>query len=119
MPIAAQRAEALLLSGDTSSGRELWERIYASDHQPRALAALILCEATELNLQHGPDDDAQETATSREFVRWYQKLIAAKAQSVLERINEHTETVACALPTAAGMIEKALYEAENFQTAAV
>ena len=116
--ITAQRAEALLLSGDTAAARELWERIYTCDHQPRALAALILCEVTELKLEHGPEDEAQEMATSREFVGWYQKLLAIKSQPALERLNEQTERLASALPTAAGIIEKALFEAENFQTVA-
>ena len=116
--ITAQRAEVLLLSGDTASARELWERIYTCDHQPRALAALILCEATELQLQHAPDDDAQEMVASREFVGWYQKLLATKTQPAIRRLNEQTENLASALPTAAGIIEKALFEAENFQTAA-
>ena len=115
--ITAQRAEALMLSGDTASARDLWERIYSCDPQPRALAALILCEASELQLKHAPDDDAQEMAASREFVVWYQKLLVIKAQPALERLNEHTEMLASALPSAAGIIEKALYEAENCQPA--
>ena len=84
----------------------------------RSLAALILCEATELQLQHAPDDDAQEMVASREFVGWYQKLLATKTQPAIRRLNEQTENLASALPTAAGIIEKALFEAENFQTAA-
>src|SRR5207237_7776493 len=83
--ITAQRAEALLLGGDTASARELWERIYSCDHGPRALAALILCEATDLQLKHAPEDDSQEMAASREFVGGYQKLLANKTQTALER----------------------------------
>ncbi|MFO1488997.1 MAG: glycosyltransferase [Verrucomicrobiota bacterium] len=113
--ITAQRAEALLLSGDTAAARDLWERIYTCEHQPRALAALILCETVDLQLHHGPDDESQEMNASREFVVWYQKLLQHKAQPTLERVNEHTETLATALPSAAGVIEKALYEAETAQ----
>ena len=115
--LTAQRAEALMLSGDTASARELWERIYSCDHAPRSLAALILCEATELQLTHGPDDNEQEAATSQNFLGWYQKLLAVKAQPALERLNQQTEMLSSALPTAAGILEKALVEADIFATA--
>jgi GT2 family glycosyltransferase len=111
--ITAQRAEVLLLSGDTASARELWERIYSTEPQPRALAALILCEAIESQTTHAPDEGAQETHTSREFIAWYQKLLATKAHTVVGRLNDQTEKLSRALPTAAGIIEKALFEVEQ------
>ncbi len=115
--LTAQRAEALMLSGDTASARELWERIYSCDHAPRSLAALILCEATELQLTHGPDDNEHEAVTSQNFIAWYQKLLAHKAQPALQRLNEQTERLSSALPTAAGILEKALVEADLLATA--
>ncbi len=115
--ITAQRAEALMLSGETSSARELWERIYACDHAPRSLAALILCETSELQPAHAPDDNEQETATSQNFIAWYQKLLSLKSQTALSRLNEQMEMLASALPTAAGILEKALVEAEMLRSA--
>ena len=116
--ITAQRAEVLLLSGDTASAHELWERIYSTEPQPRALAALILCEAIEAQTTHAPDEGAQETQTSQAFIAWYQKLLATKAHTVVGRLNDQTEKLSRALPTAAGIIEKALYEAGNSQLVA-
>jgi GT2 family glycosyltransferase/glycosyltransferase involved in cell wall biosynthesis len=116
--ITAQRAEVLLLSGDTTSARELWERIYSTAPQPRALAALILCEALEAQTTHAPDEDAQETLTSREFIAWYQKLLATKTNTVIGRLNDQTEKLSRALPTAAGIIEKALFEATQTELVA-
>ena len=92
-------------------------RQHSCDHEPRSLAALILCEATELQLTHGPDDNEHEAVTSQNFIAWYQKLLAAKAQSALQRLNGQTERLSSALPTAAGILEKALVEAEIFATA--
>ena len=105
------------LDGDTASARELWERIYTCDHAPRSLAALILCEASELQLTHGPDDNEQEAVTSQNFIAWYQKLLLVKAQPAIRRLNEQNEKLASALPTAAGIIEKALVEAEILEPA--
>jgi glycosyltransferase involved in cell wall biosynthesis/Tfp pilus assembly protein PilF len=139
--IVAQRAEALMLSGDTASARELWERVCSTISTPsprpsgvrgtefennlpphpnpllllggegaRALAALILCELIESDSTSNPNE-SQEPATSREFLAWYQKLIAMNAQKLIEEINERIGKLSRALPTAAGILEKALIEA--------
>ncbi|HTR40267.1 MAG TPA: glycosyltransferase [Pseudomonadales bacterium] len=115
--VAAQRAEALMLSGDAASARGLWENLWSAEPQPRTLAALILCEINEsqtLHVPHEPD----EKATSREFIAWYQRLAAMQAKTVIARLNERTDKLSQALPTAARMLEKALSEARQ-QTAAV
>jgi hypothetical protein len=114
MKIVAEHAEALMLSGDIAGARELWERICKTKFQPSALAALILCELVESTFLHKPGRGyARELATSREFIAWYKKLIAAKAQPAIERVNERTEKLSRALPSAAGVLEKAMFEAEH------
>jgi glycosyltransferase involved in cell wall biosynthesis/Flp pilus assembly protein TadD len=113
--IAAQRAETLMLSGDTASALGLWERLWSAEPQPRTLAALILCETTESKTPHVPHAP-DEPATSRAFITWYQRLVAMRAMTVIVRLNERTDKISQALPTAARMIEKALAEAQQ-QTA--
>jgi len=109
--IAAQRAEALLLNGDPAAAAELWEKIWCSEHEPRTLAALILCEAVEARPLHAPNAGDDEAGTSRAFIEWYQKLIAVRAQPLLGRINGQLAALSRSLPTAAQMLETALAEA--------
>jgi glycosyltransferase involved in cell wall biosynthesis/tetratricopeptide (TPR) repeat protein len=108
--IVAQRAEALMFSGDTAAAMELWEQIWNAERKPRFLAALILCETIDAQTTHAPDDGPEESATSRAFIQWYKKLIALRAKTVVGRVNEQTEKLSRALPTAARMIETALAE---------
>lgn len=109
----AQRAEALLLSGDTPAAAVFWERIWNSGRQPRALAALILCQTIESQTTHAPDEGPEEAAVSRAFIAWYQRLIVMRAKTVISRLNEQTDKLSRALPTAARMIEKALAESQS------
>lgn len=106
--ILAQRAEALMLNGDTAAAGELWERIWNTDKQPRSLAALILCQAIESQTTHASEEGPDEISTSQAFIAWYQRLIAMRAKTVIARINEQTDKLSRALPTATRMIEKAL-----------
>ena len=110
LTVVAQRAEALMLSGDTVAAMELWERVWNADRKPQFLAALILCETIDAQTTHAPDDGADESATSRAFIEWYKKLIALRVKTVVSRVNEQTEKLSRALPTAARMIEAALAE---------
>ena len=108
--LAAQRAEALMLNGDPAAAVELWEKIWRSEHEPRTLAALILCEAAVARTLHAPNAGPDEQATSRAFIEWYQKLLTARAQSVISQLNGRLEQLARVLPTAAQMVETALAE---------
>lgn len=110
--IVAQRAEALMFSGDTASARDLWERICQTEAQPRALAALILCETIEFEAPRAPVDPAQETSASHEFIAWYRRMIQMRQGAVIAKLNARMQRIAGKLPTAGGMIEKALHEAE-------
>jgi glycosyltransferase involved in cell wall biosynthesis/ADP-heptose:LPS heptosyltransferase/ubiquinone/menaquinone biosynthesis C-methylase UbiE/Tfp pilus assembly protein PilF len=108
--VAAQRAEALMLNGDFAGALELWEKLWDHEHSPSVLAALILCEAIEKPTTHAPDEGPDESVTSREFITWYQRLLKLQLRPSMERVNEHLEKLARALPTAAQMIENALAE---------
>jgi glycosyltransferase involved in cell wall biosynthesis/predicted SAM-dependent methyltransferase/tetratricopeptide (TPR) repeat protein len=111
--VAAQRAEALMLNGDSAAASELWEQIWNTGRQPRALAALILCETIDSQTTHAPDEGRQEALVSQAFIAWYQRLIAMRAKTAITRVNEQTDKLSRVLPTAARMIEKALAESQS------
>ncbi|HEV2692279.1 MAG TPA: glycosyltransferase [Verrucomicrobiae bacterium] len=109
--IAEQRAETLLLSGETAAALELWEKIWTTDRQPRSLAALILCDMIEAQTTHAPEEGRDETVTSQAFIAWYQKLITHRVATVIDKVNEQQDKLARALPTAAQILQAALAEA--------
>ena len=108
---AAQRAEALMLNSNAPAAAQLWEGIWNSEHEPRTLAALILCEIASGQTPHLPNRDGGEQGTSLSFIHWYQKLIAAQAKPLVEKINGQLVPLSLTLPTAAQMLESALAEA--------
>ena len=111
--VRAQRAEALMLNGDTTAAIELWESLWNNERQPRTLAALILCQAIESPTTHAPEDGTDEAAVSRAFIAWYQRLITMRSKTVISRLNEQMDKLSRALPTAARRIGKALSEAQQ------
>jgi tetratricopeptide (TPR) repeat protein len=111
--VVAQRAEALMLSGATAAAMELWEQVWDNEPQPQILAALILCEAIESPTTHAPQDEHEEAAASRAFIAWYRKLLVAKAQSTIVRLNEQTDKLLRALPGAAKILEATVAEVER------
>jgi tetratricopeptide (TPR) repeat protein len=110
--VVAQRAEALMLNGDTAAAIELWERLWNASRQPRTLAALILCQAIESPTTHAPEGEPEEALVSRAFIAWYQRLITMRCKTIVSRLNEQMDKLSRALPTAAQRIEKALAEAQ-------
>ncbi|HEX4266142.1 MAG TPA: glycosyltransferase [Verrucomicrobiae bacterium] len=111
--VIAQRAEALMLSENIAAARTLWEKIWRSEGQPQALAALILCDAVAGEMIHRPDDTKDEIAASRAFIEWYRKLFAARAQKTLTRLMEQMNTLNDALPSAAKTLGAAMAEANR------
>ena len=111
--VSRQRAETLLLGGDMKMAAELWERLWNSERQPVILAALILCETLAAQVRHAPDRIVDEPATSRAFIKWYQKLIAMRAHKIVMQINDRLDEFSQTLPTAVGMLEKALAEPQR------
>lgn len=108
--INLQRAEALMLSGETLPASELWERIWNSEREPRILAALILCEAIDLPTMHAPQNGPEEAAASRAFIGWYRKLLTAKAERTIFRLNEQIDKLSRVLPGAARILEATMAE---------
>ena len=98
-----------MISGETAGAMELWERVWNADRKPQILAALILCQTVESPTTHAPDD-SMEPAASRAFIAWYQRLVAMGVNQVVHRLNEQTDKLSRALPTAAQMLEAALAE---------
>ncbi len=111
--IATQRAEVLMLNSDPFTAMPLWENIWSSEHEPRTLAALILCEIAAGRHAHAPNPGPDEQATSRAFVEWYQRLIAMRSKTLIEMVNGRLDRLALTLPSAAQMLQTALSEANT------
>jgi glycosyltransferase involved in cell wall biosynthesis/GT2 family glycosyltransferase/tetratricopeptide (TPR) repeat protein len=111
--IIAQRAEVLLLRGETADARPLWEKACNGSRPPRALAALIICAAAELQPMPPTRDAGEEAATSRAFVQWYQRLLAFGVRQTIERLNSQLDAFRESLPTAAQVLDSALAEARG------
>jgi predicted Zn-dependent protease len=107
--ILALRAEALLLGGQAESALPFWLQAHSPD-SARHLAALTLCEvlAGECQRTFSPAD---EKLVSQEFLKWYQQLIKSGAHSLVSALNENLEGLGGALPTAAGLLERAMKQA--------
>jgi glycosyltransferase involved in cell wall biosynthesis/FMN phosphatase YigB (HAD superfamily)/tetratricopeptide (TPR) repeat protein len=109
--LIVQRAEALMLSEDLSAALELWDQLWQRAPQPTVLAGLILCELAESATTHEPPEDPEEAEVSRAFISWYRKLMAVKGHKTILRVNEQTDKLGRALPTAARMLNAAMAEA--------
>jgi len=109
--IIDQRAEVLLLRGQIATARPLWERASNGARPPRALAALILCSAADSGTVPPTRDTAEETAVSRAFLEWYQRLLSAGARETVVCLNSRVDAFRASLPTAARLLDSALAEA--------
>ena len=110
--IAAQRAEALLLSQQVGPARELWRALWQKQPQPRSQAALILCELVQDgNLSGLEPNEAELGPTNRALIDWYQRCLTMRAQNVLDLLNHRLDRLGALLPAAAGMIEAAVADA--------
>jgi tetratricopeptide (TPR) repeat protein len=110
--IAAQRAEALLLNRQPAQAREIWRLLWNRQREPRAAAALVLCEILEGRPESGIDISERELGeTGRAFIGWYQRFLGVQAQWIISRINEQIEMLRTRLPGAADLLETALEEA--------
>jgi hypothetical protein len=110
--VIACRAEALLLSQQTAHARPLWERACNCVRPPNALAALILCATVDSEPIPVTRDSAEEVATSKAFVAWYQRLLNARADETIVCLNSRVSALKESLPTAAGLLETALAESK-------
>ncbi len=108
--ILGQRAEALLLSGDTKGASAIWKSL-ASAGDPSAMAALVLCETARKGKMEAQVPQGSEKAASHEFLKWYRKLLGAEAVTVVTALNDGVQRLAPVLPTAAGALTAVLSEA--------
>jgi GT2 family glycosyltransferase/predicted Zn-dependent protease len=113
--LLSQRAEALLLTGDTEGALPLWRRA-ESPHPGRQAAAVVLCELLTVGCRrHFPA--AEETAVSRELVRWYRQLIAAGAHSTVRQLDGRMEEARAVAPGFVGVWEAATQKARGAMVA--
>lgn len=105
------RAEVLFKSGRLAEGSALMQRA-GRGAEPSVQAAVIL-SALVNNESLTPIAPELEAAVSREFVGWYRRLLASGAQKVLAEINQRIAVLREALPSAAGMLEQAISEANK------
>lgn len=93
--LVAQRAEALLLSGDVESALPFWRKLPST---AKNLSALTLCEFLS-GKEPQRFSVADENVISREFLLWYRKLIAANASEIVCALNERMDSLRTTLPT--------------------
>ena len=107
--VRRQRAEALMLSGQCESALPLWRQLPAN---PESTAAAVLCGivAGEDEL---PVPDHLEAQVSREFLKWYQRLLQFNARSTVEGLNGRIESWQRALPSAGRILGAAMAEARE------
>jgi GT2 family glycosyltransferase/glycosyltransferase involved in cell wall biosynthesis len=103
--IIAQRAEALLLSQQTTEALPLWSRAVNGQRPPRALAAQIICATAASQPVEKLRDAPEEAAVSRAFVDWYRRLVAAGAHDTVVHLNSRVEMLRPVLPLAAGVLD--------------
>ncbi len=103
--IVAQRAEALLLSQQTTEALPLWSRAVNGQRPPRALAAQIICATAASQPVEKLRDAPEEAAVSRAFVDWYRRLVAAGARDTVVHLNSRVEMLRPVLPLAAGVLD--------------
>ena len=107
--VVQQRAEALMLAGQCGAALLLWRRWPAVSNHALA-GALVLCETAVGENQFAPAA-AVEAAVSREFLKWYQRLLQFNARPTVDVLNARIEILERILPSAAGMLAGALAEA--------
>jgi hypothetical protein len=96
--VALQRAEALLLCGRVVEALPLWRRAGASGDAAHRTAQIV-CElvAGEPVTTIASSD---EPVVSREFLKWYRRLVRWGANEVIFKLNENVHALRNSLPTA-------------------
>jgi tetratricopeptide (TPR) repeat protein len=116
--IVAQRAEALLLSQNTTEALPLWTRAINGERPPRALAAQIICAMAASHSAEKLRDAPEEAVVSRAFVDWYRRLVGAGARETIIQLNSNVEMLRPILPLAAGILDGVNAETQKKTTAA-
>jgi len=112
--VLRQRAEALTLAGDCAKALPFWRAAAPPAGQESEalspLAALVLCETVLNDNQFLPPPQIEE-ALSREFVKWYQRLVQYHARATAESLNAQVEVLGRFLPSAARLLSAAMADA--------
>ena len=107
--IAEQRAQALLLSGQIEEALPLWKQLGAGAKASHR-AALLICQVLlDQPLQPVPNEMAGRV--NQEFVTWYRRLLAMRAEKIVLALNQRVGPLRTVLPAAVRMLEAALAEA--------
>jgi glycosyltransferase involved in cell wall biosynthesis/radical SAM superfamily enzyme YgiQ (UPF0313 family)/Tfp pilus assembly protein PilF len=105
--LSAQRAEALMLSGQLEAALPCW--IKAGDATgARAIAARILCEIVVGADVIAPPPATLSVAVSREFGRWYWQLVEFGAESAVVQLHAHVAELGQVLPDAAEVLRSVI-----------
>jgi tetratricopeptide (TPR) repeat protein len=109
LTVLRHRAEALTLGNRCKEALPLWRQLHP-ETDPALAAALVLCETVAHDDQYSPPPHL-EAQISREFLKWYQRLIQFNNRSTVEAVNARIDSLRSQLPTVANMLEKALAQA--------
>jgi hypothetical protein len=103
--IALQRAEALLARGRCEEALPLWRRAGSPGNAVHQ-AAQILCELVAGQGRSAVKPQV-EPAVSREFLKWYQRLLATNQTTAIAIVNERLGSLAETLPAAVSITNSA------------
>jgi len=109
--ITLQRAEALMLAQDADAALPLWTAAH-SPKSARHLAALVICEAVAGNSERR-FKAGEEPLVSQELLKWYQLLLAGRANGLVSRLNENMEHLQAVTPSFVKAWEAAVAEARG------
>jgi tetratricopeptide (TPR) repeat protein len=109
LAILRQRAEVLTLANRCEEALPLWRRI-RPESAPALAAALVLCETAANDDQFSPPMHL-EAQISREFLKWYQRLIQFNNRSTVEAVNARIDSLQSRLPSVAHVLREALAQA--------
>ncbi len=110
--VILQRAEALLLSGETEASLVLWRKAGSPTH-PRHISARLICEIDSGRPAELPREAGNESLLSEEFLKWYRRLLEAGASRTISTLNTRLAQVRRLLPSVGRVLDQALREADQ------
>jgi FkbM family methyltransferase len=109
LAILRQRAEVLTLANRCEEALPLWRQL-RPESDPVLAAALVLCETAANDDQFSPPLPL-EAQISREFLKWYQRLIQFNGRPTVEAVNARIDALQSRLPSVAHVLREALAQA--------
>ena len=113
--VILQRAEALLLSGETEASLAHWRKA-GSATNARQISARLICEmdcGRPAEIPETTREAGNEAILSEEFLKWYRRLLAVGATRTISTINARLPQVRRLLPSAGTVLAQALREADQ------